>query len=155
MHDHRAGHRGGWSNQQRPEILVDPGERTPVGLFRACEIVEDADRRHGVVGRIDYIIGHEAFDIADNRNGALLDPAGQLFGHASPCLALTDGGVHESPPSPARLPEIATSGDHSSHTSGTNGASSRIPRAHNITPSGATAPSGATRRHLDRSKSPL
>jgi hypothetical protein len=30
MHDHRAGHRGSWSNEQGRKILFDPGERTPV-----------------------------------------------------------------------------------------------------------------------------
>src|SRR5262249_24551242 len=55
---------------------------------------EDADRCYSVVGRIDYIVGHEAFDITDDRNCTLLDPARQLFGHASFCLALTDSRVH-------------------------------------------------------------
>jgi hypothetical protein len=31
-------------------------------------MIEDADRCYSVVGRIDYIVGHEAFDITDDRN---------------------------------------------------------------------------------------
>src|SRR5258708_11491664 len=50
------------------------------------QVVEDADRRHRVVRRINHIIGHETFDITDDRNGALL--ACELFGHASLCSAL-------------------------------------------------------------------
>src|SRR5262249_53616835 len=55
---------------------------------------EDADRCYSVVGHIDYIVGHEAFNITDDRNCTLLDPARQLFGHASFCLALTDSREH-------------------------------------------------------------
>src|SRR5215813_14620782 len=55
---------------------------------------EDAERCYSVVGRIDYIVGHEAFDITDDRNCTLLDPVRQPFGHASFCLALTDSRVH-------------------------------------------------------------
>src|SRR5882724_776569 len=129
MHDHRAGHRGGWSNQQGAKILFDPGERTPVCLLRACEIVEEADRRHGVVGCIDHVIGHEAFDIADDRNGALLDPAGEFLGRASLCLGLTDRGVHGILPHRRRCPGSYLM---------TGGASSRFPRVRNLTPSSAT-----------------
>jgi hypothetical protein len=39
----------------------------PVGLLRTRVIVEDADRRHSVVWRIDYIVGPKARDIADDR----------------------------------------------------------------------------------------
>src|SRR5258705_4499407 len=118
--DHRTGHGGGRSNQQGAKILFDPGERTPVCLLGACEVVEEADRRYGVVGCIDHIIGHEAFDIADDRNRALLDPAGQLLGRASLCLGLTDRGVHGILPYRRRCPgSFLISG----------GASSRFPRA--------------------------
>src|SRR5882724_5262425 len=95
MDDYRAGHRQGRSDQERRKILFGPGKRAPVRLFRACEIVEDADRRHGVIRRIDHVIGHEAFDIADDRDGALLDPARQFLGRSGPCRGLTDGGIHE------------------------------------------------------------
>src|SRR5258708_14828081 len=50
------------------------------------QVVEDADRRHRVLRRINHIIGHETFDITDDRNGALL--ARVLFGDASLCSAL-------------------------------------------------------------------
>ena len=58
------------------------------------EIVEDADRGHSVVRRIDHIIGYETFDIADDRDRAFLDPARQFLGHAGFCLSLTNGCVH-------------------------------------------------------------
>src|SRR5262249_24471659 len=59
-------------------------------------IVKDADRCYGVIRRIDYIVGHEASDITDDGNGALLDPSRQLLGHSRFCLGLTDGSVHGS-----------------------------------------------------------
>src|SRR5712664_1092050 len=96
MHDHRAGHRGGWANEQRRKILLDPGERTPVRLLCSRVIVEDADRRHRVVGCINHIVSDEAFNITDDRNGALLDSARELFGHAGLCFTLTNGGIHET-----------------------------------------------------------
>jgi hypothetical protein len=95
VHDHRACDRSRRSDQQRRKVLLDPGEHATIGLLGACVIVEDADRGHGVVGRVDHVIGHEAFDIADDRNGAFLDPACQFLGRSGLCLALTDGGVHE------------------------------------------------------------
>src|SRR6267154_5441202 len=122
MNDHRPGHGRGCSDQQRRKVLFDPGDRAPVRLFGACEIVEDRDRRYRVVRRIDDIIAHETLDIADDRDGALLDPACQFLGHAGLCFALTNGGVH---------------GD-SSFTGG----SSRPP---NITPSAAAVPSNIAR----------
>src|SRR6266852_2262081 len=94
MHDHRPGDRRGWPDEQRREVLFDPREPASVRLLRSRMVVEDADRRHRVVRRIDHVIGHETFDITDDRNGTLLDPAYQLFGHASLCSALTNGGVH-------------------------------------------------------------
>ena len=69
-----------------------------IGFLGTRVIVEDADRRHRVVRRVDHVIGPEAWHIADDRDSSLLDPAGQLFGHAGLCLALTDGCVHRSSP---------------------------------------------------------
>src|SRR3954447_9613575 len=94
MHDHRAGHCGSWADEQRRKILLDPGERTPVRLLRTRMIVEDADRSHRVVGCIDNIISHEAFNVTDDRNSAVLNSARELFGHPSLCSSLTNGGVH-------------------------------------------------------------
>src|ERR1700731_2289114 len=94
MDDHRTGHRSGWANQQGCKVLLDPGEGTPVCLLRSRVIVEEADRRYGVVGCINHIVSHEAVNIADDRNGALLDSAREFFGHASPGFTLTNGGVH-------------------------------------------------------------
>src|SRR3954453_13425488 len=94
MNDDRTGCCCGWTDEQGRKILLDPRERTFVRLLCSCVIVEYADGRHSVVRCIDHIIGYETLDITDDRNGTLLDPAGQLFGHATPCFALTDGGVH-------------------------------------------------------------
>src|SRR3954447_6077586 len=94
MHDHRSGYRGRGSGQQRREALLDPRDRALVRFLGAGKIVEDADRRYRVVGRIHHVVGHKTFDIADNRDSAFLDPACQLFGHAGPGLTLTNGGVH-------------------------------------------------------------
>src|SRR5258708_15236055 len=80
MHDHRSGDRRGWPDEQSREVLFDPREPATVRLLRSRMAVEDADRRHRVVRRIDHIIGHQTLDITDYRNGALLDPACQLFG---------------------------------------------------------------------------
>src|ERR1700754_2113013 len=55
VHDHRARHRARLSDQERRELLLDPGQRAPVGLLRAREIVEQADRGHGVVAGIDHV----------------------------------------------------------------------------------------------------
>jgi len=56
------------------------------------QIVEDNTTRATarLPGCIDDIVSPKTFNIADDWNGSLLDPAGQLFGHASLCLALTD-----------------------------------------------------------------
>src|SRR6266513_4951834 len=94
MDDHRPGYRRGWPDEQRHKVLLDPRDSASVRLFCARVIVEDADGRDRVVRRIDHIVGHETFDIADDRNGAFLDPACQLFGHSSLCLTLADSGVH-------------------------------------------------------------
>src|ERR1700692_697495 len=94
MDDHRAGPRGGWANEQGCKVLLDPGEGTPVCLLRSRVIVEDADRRYSVVGCINHIVSHEAFNITDDRNRALLNSARELFGHASLGFTLTNGGVH-------------------------------------------------------------
>jgi hypothetical protein len=94
MNDNRPGYRCGWSNQQGRQILFAPREPASVRLLGAREIVEDADRRHRIVGRIDHIIGHETFDITDDRNGTFLDPARQFLSHAGLCLALTNGSIH-------------------------------------------------------------
>src|ERR1700735_4293683 len=136
--DHRTGHRGGWANEQRCKVLLDPGEGTRVCLFSSRVIVEDADRRYGVVGCINHIVSHEAFDIADDRNGALLDSARELFGHASPGFTLTNGGVHRTLLHRRGCPRSRLR--RSSITPG--GASSRIPRAPNVTPSSVIAPPG-------------
>src|SRR5262249_24583356 len=96
VHDHRPGHRCGWPRYQGRQPLLEPREHAPVCLLGSRIIVEDADRCYGVIGRVDYIVGLEAFDITDDRNGALLDPERQLFGHASFCLALTYSSVHGS-----------------------------------------------------------
>src|SRR5882757_8235174 len=95
MDDHRARDREHRPDQQRRKTLFAPGQRPPVRLLRPCEIVEDGDRRDGVVGRIDHVIGHEALDIADDRDGAFLDPARQFLGRSGFCRGLTDGGIHE------------------------------------------------------------
>src|SRR5580692_2846316 len=141
MHDHRAGYRGGWTHKQGRKILLDPGKRTPVCLLGFRIAVEEADRRHSVVRCINHIVSNEAFDIADDRNGALLDSARELFGHAGLCFALTNGGVHgtllhrrDCPRSRLRR-SLTTPGE----------ASSRIPRALNNTLSSLTTPSGPKR----------
>src|SRR5260221_4688908 len=94
MNDYRPGDRRGWPDQQGCEVPFAPREPASVRLLRSRMVVEDADRRHRIVRRIDHIIGHETFDITDNRNGPLLDPACQLFGGARLCFALTNGGIH-------------------------------------------------------------
>ena len=50
--NHGSGYRGSWAIEQECEVFLDPGEGSPVWLFRARVIVEDADRRYGVVGCI-------------------------------------------------------------------------------------------------------
>src|ERR1700716_3872050 len=94
MNNHRPGYRCSWPDEQRHKILLDPREPASIRLLCTCVIVEDADRRNSVVRRIDHIVGHETFDITDDRNGTLLDPACEFFGHSSLCLALTDSGIH-------------------------------------------------------------
>src|SRR6266403_1223817 len=94
MHDYGPGQRRGRPDEQRRKILLDPGQRASVRLLSSRVIVEDADCCHCVVWRIDHVVSPEARDITDDRNGALFDPARQLFGHAGLCLALTNGGVH-------------------------------------------------------------
>src|SRR5215212_11818649 len=91
MHDHRAGYCGSWANEQGRKILLDPGERTPVCLLRSRVIVEHADRSHSVIGCIDHILGHEAFNLTDDRNSTFLNSARELFGRASLCSSLTNG----------------------------------------------------------------
>src|ERR1700682_4587429 len=145
MHDHRAGDRRGWPDEQRREVLFDPREPASVRLLRSRMVVEDADRRHRVVRRIDHIIGHETFDITDDRNGTLLDPACQLFGHASLCFALTNGGVHGLLPH-RRLPAVATTATVH-HAQNRRGASSRVsPYTIDPTPFPATASEKAPER---------
>src|SRR5437764_9448993 len=43
MHDHRPRGRARVSGEQRAQILLDPGDRTPVRLLRLLELVEDGD----------------------------------------------------------------------------------------------------------------
>ena len=74
VHDHWSGYRCGWPNEQWCQALLDPREPTFIRLFCTCVIVEDADCRHGVVRSIDYVIGYEARDIADDRDCLFLDP---------------------------------------------------------------------------------
>src|SRR4051794_27280272 len=109
MHDHRTRYRFCISNEQRLDVLCDPGKRAAIRLLSLFEFVEDADRGHGVVACIDDVIGHEPLDIADDRNGALLDPACQFLGasrvtawrHRSvaPSIASTfaPNAVHQAP----------------------------------------------------------
>ncbi len=87
------------SGEQRAQILLDPGDRAPVRLLRLLELVEDGDRGHRVVAGIDDVIGAEAVDVADDRNGAVLDAARQLFRAPAFRLGLTDGGIHGILPS--------------------------------------------------------
>ncbi len=88
----------------------------------------------------DHIIGHETFDITDDRNGTLLDPACQLFGRTSLCLALTNGGVHGL----LLYRRAARGRDDSDHASRSNSGGARaagFPRILNPTPFPATTPS--------------
>jgi len=57
MHDHGAGYRCGRSGEQGRQVLLDPREAASVRLLGTRIIVEDADRRHGVVWCIDYVVG--------------------------------------------------------------------------------------------------
>ncbi|PSO16640.1 hypothetical protein C7G42_22860 [Bradyrhizobium sp. MOS003] len=95
MHDHRPRSGTRMPGEQRPQILLDPGDRAPVRLLRLLELVEDRDRGDRVVAGIDDVIGAEAVDVTDDRNGAVLDAARQLLGAPALCLGLTDGGIHE------------------------------------------------------------
>src|SRR5450631_3169328 len=141
MHDHRPGDRGGRPDEQRREILFGPCEPASVRLFRSGIIVEDADRRHRVVRRIDHIIGHETFDIADDRNGTLLDPACQLFGRTSLCFALTNGGVHGLLLLYRRAARGRDDGDHASRSNSGGARAAGFPRILNPKPFPATTPS--------------
>ena len=58
-----------------PRCRRGGADRPHVQLFGSRVIVEYADRRDGVVWRIDHIVGHETWKITDDRNGALFDPA--------------------------------------------------------------------------------
>ncbi|WP_370192825.1 hypothetical protein [Bradyrhizobium diazoefficiens] len=66
----------------------------PVRLLRLLELVEDRDRCDRVVAGIDDVIGAETVDVADDRNGAVLDAARQLLRAPAFRLGLTDGGIH-------------------------------------------------------------
>src|SRR6185312_1896825 len=105
VHDHGTGDRRRLPDQERSQILIDPRQRTLVGLLGAGKIVEQADCGHGVVAGIDDIIGPETFDIADDGDGAFLDPTRQLFGRSGLRLGLTDGGIHG-----ILLPAVVTTG---------------------------------------------
>src|SRR5215211_8954152 len=78
--------------------MLDPGQRALVGFFGGRKVVEQADRYHRVVGRIDHVIAHESVDPADDGYRAFLDPACELFGLAGLGLALTNGGIHGALP---------------------------------------------------------
>src|SRR5262245_26472673 len=80
VHDHRPGHRGRRSGQERRQLVFDPRQRALVGFLGGGEIVEQADGYHGVVGCVDHVIAHEALDLADEGYRALLDPARKFFG---------------------------------------------------------------------------
>nr|QDF42214.1 hypothetical protein FJN17_01505 [Bradyrhizobium symbiodeficiens] len=95
MHNHRSRRCARISSEQRAEILLDPGDRAPVRLLRLLELVEDRDRGDRVIAGIDDVVGAEAVDVADDRNGAVLDAARQLLGAPALCLGLTDGGIHD------------------------------------------------------------
>ena len=92
-------------------FCFDPGE-TNVLPPAPAKLLKTLISRN--VGCIDHIVGHEAFNITDDRNGALLDP-GQLFGHASLCLALTDGGVHGILPHRRSCPGLRRRSNHVRH----------------------------------------
>src|SRR5665213_1681415 len=94
MNDHRPGYCCRWPDKQWRQILLDPRDAAPVRLLRSRVIVEDADGRNGVVRRIDHVVGHKAFDVADDWNGTFLDPACQFFDHSGPCFTLPNSGVH-------------------------------------------------------------
>src|SRR5262249_9719444 len=78
----------------RREILLDPGNGAAVGFLGAGEIVEQADRGNGVVGGVENVVAHETPDIADDGDGAFLDPAVQLFGLAGLGFPRRVGAVH-------------------------------------------------------------
>jgi hypothetical protein len=67
-------------------------------------VIEDADRSDRVIRRIDYVVGVEAGNIADNRDRSLLDPSRELFRNARLRLALTNGCAHRLPSLRADLP---------------------------------------------------
>src|SRR5262245_42832553 len=98
MDDHWPGNRCSWSSEQRRKALLDPRQCSFVRLFGSRIIFENTDRCHGVVGCIDYVVGHKALDITDDRDRSLLDPARQLLSHSGLCLTLTDRSVHGSLP---------------------------------------------------------
>ena len=64
---------------------------------------------YGIVGCVDHVVGPEALDITDDRNGSFLDPAGQLFPHPRFCLALTYRCRTQKPP--ARVATCAAQAD--------------------------------------------
>jgi len=72
MNNYRPGHRRGWPDEQWHKILLDPRDAAPVRLLCSRVIVKDADGRNGIVGCIDHIVGHETFDVTDDRNGTFL-----------------------------------------------------------------------------------
>src|SRR4029077_3916254 len=99
MDNHWPGNRCSWSHEERLKSLLNPAHPSLIGLFGSRKILEKTNRSHGVIGCIDYIVGHKALDITDNWNRSFLDPARQLFSHSGFCLTLTDRSVHGSLPS--------------------------------------------------------
>lgn len=93
MHDHRPCGRARMPCQQRAEILLDPGDSALVRFLGLLELVEDRDRGDRVVAGIDDVIGAETIDVADDRNGTVLDAARQLLCASAFRLGLTDGGI--------------------------------------------------------------
>ena len=79
MHDHRPGGRASFADDIGLEIVFDPAQRKLVRFLRFLDLVEDADRGHRVVGRVDDVIAHEARDAADDRH-EILDLFGQQVG---------------------------------------------------------------------------
>src|SRR5262249_36064319 len=95
-HDHPPDHRCGGSHWHGRPNLRGPRGPAPVFLLGSTIIAAEADHCFAVIGRRGYRVGLAAYDITDDRNGALLDPERQLFGHSSFCLALTYSSVHGS-----------------------------------------------------------
>jgi hypothetical protein len=60
MDDYWPSNRCSWSSEQWRKALLNPCKCSPIGLLGTRKILEDTDRSHGVVGCINYIVGHKA-----------------------------------------------------------------------------------------------